>query len=172
MKRVYTLFLLVISSTTFSPLLTEARRQQQRRPTQQTRPKKELDFYQILGLKKTATPKEIKSSYRKLALKYHPDKVDPEKKEAAEKKFVKVSEAYACLSDEEKRKIYDKYGKEGLEAKERGQDPNEWGPGGGGFGGFGGGGFPGGGGSHSFHFKGAGGGGGFDPFSMFDDMFG
>jgi curved DNA-binding protein CbpA len=149
------------------------------------------DYYQVLGLKKTAKSKEIKSAYRKLALQYHPDKVKEEdQKEAAEKIFVKVSEAYAVLSDEEKRKIYDQYGKNGLEAFERGQDPaaagfGGFGSGGGGAGGFhqGFGGFPGGGGGgSSFQFNmndfqrsgGAGGSrthGGFDPFAMFEEMF-
>jgi DnaJ-class molecular chaperone len=71
------------------------------------------DYYEILGLNKTATNDEIKKAYRKLAMKYHPDK-NPNNKEA-EQKFKEISEAYGILSDEEKRKIYDKYGKEGLE---------------------------------------------------------
>lgn len=74
-----------------------------------------------------------------------------------------VAEAYAILSDDKKREIYDKYGKSGLEAHEKGMDPDAAG-----FGGFGG--FPGGGGGQQFHF--GGGGGGFDPFSMFEEMFG
>ena len=116
------------------------------------------DYYKVLSLSKRATPKEIKSAYRKLALQYHPDKVkDGEDKEQAEKIFVKVSEAYAVLSDEKKKKVYDKYGKNGLEALEKGMDPEEAG-----FGGFpgGGGGFPGGGGGFP------GGGAGFDPRQM------
>lgn len=140
------------------------------------------DYYTILGLNKRAKSKDIKKAYRKLALQYHPDKVTGgnEEKEEAEKIFVNVSEAYAILSDEEKRKIYDKYGKQGLEAHERGIDPEAAGFGGGGpggdfpGGGFPGGGFPGGGGgggSHTFHFSGANGA-GFDPRQMFEEMFG
>jgi curved DNA-binding protein CbpA len=147
------------------------------------------DYYQVLGLKKAAKAKDIKSAYRKLALQYHPDKVkDDTMKEESEQIFVKVSLAYAVLSDDEKRKIYDQYGKNGLEAFERGQDPASSGFGGGnGSGGGGGsgfhqgfGGFPGGGGGSNFHFNmnsgGGGGGGGrsqggFDPFSMFEEMF-
>lgn len=129
------------------------------------------DYYKVLGISKKAKPKEIKKAYRTLALAYHPDKVKEEEKEEAETIFVKVSEAYSILSDEKKKKIYDKYGKQGLEAHERGQDPESAGFGGG----FPGGGFPGGGGrgggSHNFHFNG-GGGGGFDPRQMFEEMFG
>ena len=130
------------------------------------------DYYAVLGLTRDAKTKEIKSAYRKLALKYHPDKVEEADKEKAESIFVKVSEAYAVLSDDDKRKIYDKYGKPGLEAYERGQDPEAAGFGAGG--GFGGGGFGGGGpGGQRFHFQHGGGpGGGFDPFEMFASMFG
>ncbi|MCL2670372.1 MAG: DnaJ domain-containing protein [Syntrophaceae bacterium] len=68
------------------------------------------DYYQILGLKKTADAEEIKKSYRKLALKHHPDR-NPNNA-AAEAKFKKISEAYAVLSDPEKRKQYDNFGSE------------------------------------------------------------
>jgi len=66
------------------------------------------DYYKILGLEKTASGEEIKKAYRKLALKYHPDK-NPDNK-AAEEQFKKISEAYAVLSDAEKRKQYDNFG--------------------------------------------------------------
>jgi curved DNA-binding protein len=66
------------------------------------------DYYKILGLEKTASSDEIKKAYRKLALKYHPDK-NPNNKEA-EEQFKKISEAYAVLSDAEKRKQYDSFG--------------------------------------------------------------
>ncbi len=66
------------------------------------------DYYKILGVEKTASSDEIKKAYRKLALKYHPDK-NPDNK-AAEEQFKKISEAYAVLSDEEKRKQYDSVG--------------------------------------------------------------
>ena len=72
----------------------------------------ELCYYEVLQVSKDATTTEIKKAYRKLALKYHPDK-NPGDKEA-EEKFKIVSEAYAVLSDDEKRQIYDTYGKEGL----------------------------------------------------------
>ena len=69
------------------------------------------DYYQILGVSRTATPAEIKKAYRKLAVKYHPDK-NPDDSSATEK-FQKVSEAYATLEDEQKRKKYDAFGRDG-----------------------------------------------------------
>ncbi|KAM9839651.1 dnaJ homolog subfamily B member 6b [Aulostomus maculatus] len=72
-----------------------------------------VEYYQILGVQKNATQEDIKKAYRKLALKWHPDK-NPDNKEEAEKKFKELSEAYEVLSDESKRNIYDRYGKEGL----------------------------------------------------------
>ena len=143
-------------------------RRQQRGGRQQQQAKKDGggDYYSVLGLRKGTSSKEIKKAYKKLALQYHPDKCKDcteEQKEENEKKFVEVAEAYAILSDDKKREIYDKYGKSGLQAHEQGVDPEAAG-----FGGFGG--FPGGGGGQQFHFGGAGG--GFDPFSMFEDMFG
>ena len=71
------------------------------------------DYYEVLGITKNATDSEIKKSYRKLALKWHPDK-NPDNKEEAEEKFKNISEAYEVLSDKEKRKIYDRYGKDGI----------------------------------------------------------
>ena len=67
------------------------------------------DYYNILGVNKKASADEIKKAYRKLAVKWHPDK-NPNNKAAAEEKFKKISEAYAVLSDEEKRKNYDNFG--------------------------------------------------------------
>ncbi|MDQ2986521.1 MAG: J domain-containing protein [Armatimonadota bacterium] len=67
-----------------------------------------MDYYAILGVDKKADEKAIKSAYRKLARKYHPD-VNPNNKEA-EDKFKQVSEAYEVLSDEKRRKLYDQYG--------------------------------------------------------------
>ena len=75
----------------------------------------ELSYYEVLQVSKDATTAEIKKAYRKLALKYHPDK-NPGDKEA-EEKFKIINEAYAVLSDDEKRRIYDLYGKEGLQGK-------------------------------------------------------
>lgn len=73
------------------------------------------DYYEVLGVKKDASPDEIKKTYRKLAMKYHPDKNKGDK--AAEEKFKEISEAYAVLSDAEKRKEYDTYGSEGFSQK-------------------------------------------------------
>ena len=66
------------------------------------------DYYKILGIEKSADQEEVKKAYRKLALKYHPDR-NPNNREA-EEKFKKISEAYAVLSDKEKRKQYDTFG--------------------------------------------------------------
>ena len=71
------------------------------------------DYYKILGVARDANEQEIKKAYRKMALKYHPDK---NKSPNAEEKFKEVSEAYDVLSDKNKREIYDKYGEEGLKA--------------------------------------------------------
>ncbi len=70
------------------------------------------DYYKILGVEKSASGDDIKKAYRKLALKHHPDK-NPNNKQA-EERFKKISEAYAVLSDPEKRKQYDNFGSEGF----------------------------------------------------------
>lgn len=67
------------------------------------------DYYQTLGVDKKATPQQIKKAYRKLAMKWHPDK-NPDNKETAEAKFKEIGEAYSVLSDEQKRKNYDQFG--------------------------------------------------------------
>jgi len=67
------------------------------------------DYYQVLGVDKKASADEIKKAYRKLAVKWHPDK-NPTNKKASEEKFKKISEAYAVLSDSEKRQQYDTFG--------------------------------------------------------------
>ncbi|EJP75733.1 MULTISPECIES: molecular chaperone DnaJ [Campylobacter] len=72
----------------------------------------EVDYYEILEISKNASGDEIKKAYRKLALKYHPDRNAGNKE--AEDKFKLVNEAYQVLSDDKKREIYDRYGKEGL----------------------------------------------------------
>ncbi|NXY89024.1 DNJC5 protein, partial [Alcedo cyanopectus] len=74
-------------------------------------------LYEILALEKGATHDEIKKSYRKLALKYHPDK-NPDNPEAAEK-FKEINNAHATLTDPSKRNIYDKYGSLGLYVAEQ-----------------------------------------------------
>ena len=71
-----------------------------------------MEYYEVLGVANTATADEIKKAYRKLALKYHPDKNPGDK--AAEEKFKEISEAYAVLSDAEKRKQYDTFGSTGF----------------------------------------------------------
>jgi DnaJ-class molecular chaperone len=127
----------------------------------------EKDYYQILGVGKTATAQEIKSAYRKLALEYHPDR--NKTKEAGEK-FKEVTKAYEVLSNDEKRKSYDQFGHAAFEQ--------------GGFGNAGGGGGPFGGqrggqyGPFTYTYSNNGGGadfdfGGFsDPFDIFEQFFG
>jgi len=69
------------------------------------------DYYKILGVEKSASDEEIKKAYRKMALKYHPDK---NKSPDAEERFKEIAEAYDVLSDPEKRKLFDQFGEEGL----------------------------------------------------------
>ena len=90
------------------------------------------DYYEVLGVAKTATADEIKKAYRKKAIQYHPDK-NPGDKEA-EEKFKEAAEAYDVLSDEQKRQRYDQFGHAAFSGAGGGG-------GNGGFGGFGGGGF-------------------------------
>lgn len=84
------------------------------------------DYYEVLGLQKGASDNDIKKAFRKMAMKYHPDKNPGDK--VAEEKFKEINEAYAVLSDPEKKEKYDRFGHAGV-------DPNS---GAGGFGGFGG----------------------------------
>ena len=86
------------------------------------------DFYDVLGVGKNASPDELKSAYRKLAVKHHPDKNPGDK--VAEDKFKEASEAYGILSDKEKKQNYDNFGHAAFE--------NGGGRQSGGFGGFGG----------------------------------
>eukprot|EP00050_Salpingoeca_kvevrii_P017845 m.68739 g.68739 ORF g.68739 m.68739 type:complete len:306 (+) comp7762_c0_seq3:130-1047(+) len=109
------------------------------------------DYYKDLGVSKDADDNAIKKAYRKMAMKWHPDK-NPDNKEQAEAKFKDISEAYEVLSDKQKRTIYDQYGEEGLKG------------GAGGFGGGGGG--PGGMGGAQFHFS------AHDPRDIFAQFFG
>lgn len=103
------------------------------------------DYYEVLGVSKTATDEELKKAYRKLAKKYHPD-ANPDNKEEAEAKFKEVNEAYETLSDPQKRRMYDQFGHNGPQ-------------------GFGGAGGPFGGGNYYSYTSS-----GFDGFSDFGDL--
>src|SRR5512136_2152058 len=74
--------------------------------------REKADYYEVLGVPRNASDQEIKSAYRKLALKYHPDR-NPSDKEA-EERFKEAAEAYSVLQDPEKRRRYDTYGHAGL----------------------------------------------------------
>lgn len=120
------------------------------------------DHYETLGISRNATDAEIKKAYRKLALKWHPDK-NPDNRDAAQEKFQEIGNAFNVLSDPEKRKMYDQFG----EAGENMEGPP---PGASGFpGGMGGMGR----GGQTFHFTSGGGGGrGFDANDIFKSFFG
>src|SRR3990172_5199028 len=121
------------------------------------------DYYDILGVSKGASADEIKKSYRKQALEWHPDRHQGPDKEAAEKRFKEINEAYQILSDSQKRSAYDQFGHEAFSP-------------GGGFRGAGG--FPAGGpfgqaqqgrwGPFTYTYTTSGGGGGGSPFEGYD----
>ena len=77
------------------------------------------DYYEILGLSKDTSAEDIKKTYRKLALQYHPDR---NKEAGAEEKFKEISEAYAVLSDPEKRAQYDRFGHAGIDGQYSAED--------------------------------------------------
>ncbi|KQW02994.1 molecular chaperone DnaJ [Rhizobacter sp. Root1221] len=92
------------------------------------------DYYDVLGLAKNATDDDIKKAYRKLAMKYHPDRNQGDGAKKAEENFKEIKEAYEMLSDGEKRAAYDQYGHAGVDPNAGGFRPG--GPGAEGFGGF------------------------------------
>ncbi len=85
------------------------------------------DFYKILGISKDASEEQIKKAYRKLARKWHPD-INPGNSEA-EKKFKEISQAYDCLGNKEKKKLYDEFGEDGLQSgfdAEKARQYSQW----------------------------------------------
>ena len=82
------------------------------------------DYYEILEVNKNSSDQEIKSAYRKLALKFHPDRNPGDKK--AEEKFKEAAEAYAILSDADKRARYDRFGHAGVGNGAQGFDPSQF----------------------------------------------
>lgn len=83
-----------------------------------------VDYYEVLGVPRHASSEAIRKAYRKLALKWHPDK-NPDNKEDAERRFKQVAEAYEVLSDTQKRDVYDRCGRAGLEGCGAGGGPCE-----------------------------------------------
>ena len=75
------------------------------------------DYYDVLGVKKSSTHEEIRKAYRELALRHHPDRVPAAEKKQAEERFKEMSEAYAVLSDPQKRALYDQYGHQGIDQR-------------------------------------------------------
>ncbi len=75
------------------------------------------DYYEILGVSKGASVDEVKKAYRKLVMRHHPDRVESDKKKEAEEKFKEISEAYAVLSDPQKKQLYDQYGHAGIDSR-------------------------------------------------------
>jgi len=71
------------------------------------------DYYQVLGLKRGASEEQIKKAFKKMAIKFHPDK-NKDDPEGAKKKFQTIANAYETLSDPEKKRVYDQHGEEGL----------------------------------------------------------
>lgn len=114
------------------------------------------DYYEILGVKKDASKEDIKKAYRKLARKWHPD-INPGDKEA-EQRFKEISGAYDCLGNDEKKKLYDEFGEDGLRAgfdEKKAREYKQWGAYG-----------------QDAAYEGGAGGQGFGRYQSYEDMFG
>lgn len=123
------------------------------------------DYYDVLGVSRSASASEIKKAYRKLAREHHPDVVAKEDKKQAEKRFKEINEAYQVLGDPEKKKMYDRMGHAGFNAN---GGNRAGGPGFGGFSGGSGGQW----GPFSYTYTSNGANGGVDPFDIFEEVFG
>ena len=113
------------------------------------------DYYEILGVSKSASADEIKKAYRKLAREHHPDMVKGSEKQGAEKRFKEINEAYQVLGDPEKRKQYNQFGHADFNAQSGaggGFNQGQWGP-------------------FSYSYSGTGNA-DFDPFDIFEEFFG
>jgi DnaJ-class molecular chaperone len=99
MKKKLVLFLYTSSLLYLSLLLTNVNAEE--------------NYYQLLGLKKGATDDQIKKAFKKMAIKFHPDK-NKDDPDGAKQKFQKIANAYETLSDPEKRQVYDEHGEEGI----------------------------------------------------------
>ena len=110
------------------------------------------DYYDVLGVSRNVSPEEIKKTYRRLAREHHPDMVAKEDKVGAERRFKEINEAYQTLSDPEKKRMYDQFGHAGVGAGGPfGGQSGQWGP---------------------FTYTSTGGGMDFDPFDIFETVFG
>ncbi|KRX04412.1 Thioredoxin-like fold [Pseudocohnilembus persalinus] len=125
-KLIFIFILLILFITTTEAFQRRQRHQyNQQQQRQQQKPQNQgLDYYKLFGVKKNASEKEIRKAFKKLSIKYHPDK-NQENAEEAQSKFAEIANAYEVLMDPEQRKIYDQFGEQGIkEGRGRQQQQN------------------------------------------------